>query len=72
MDDVIALSRAVVLIPATLGFLHIPIGGIELAVDRALENLAVFQALRLSFVQRVSNPIIQAGANDDDLVIGHS
>ena len=42
MDDVIALNRAVFLIPATFGFKHIPVGGIKLTVDCCLENLAVF------------------------------
>ena len=42
MDDVITLNQAASLIPAALGFLHIPKGGIELTVDCCLENLAVF------------------------------
>ena len=42
MDDVIALSWSVFLIPATLGFLHVSKGGIKLTVDRGLKNLAVF------------------------------
>lgn len=72
VDQMIALYGAVYLIPATLGFLHIPIGGIELAVDRADEDSAGRAVHGLFRVHHVAEGVIQTGMDHTDFVIGHS
>ena len=79
VDDVIALDAAP-LVPAALGGLHLPMGGVRAAVDAGNEAVgltgvhAVGDGLRqrgFLLIQRVVQAVVQPAVNNDDLVICH-
>ena len=70
MDDMVALHAAA-LAPAALGIHHVPVGGIQLAVDCGGKAGASIRQAGFFRVEYIVGTVIQPCPYGDDFVIGH-